>query len=295
MNANCTNLYLNYSYCESNCPEDETTTDEALVGVQPVGNILTYSGYSDGSTSGSTGPTVLPVTGTPVAFDSLPDATIATLSIAPTATFLYPLANGTRKDCAEYSDNSFGDVDCGYLNEGVTVSDFVSWNPSLSPFTCTLRNETRYCTVLGDGYISANASDTAAFEPAPANAATDSTAQCYEWYTITSGTPIYILWRENADVQYHRRRHLFLCRGVFRYHVGSVLHMERKAGHIRSFSRNLLIMKQPSIQSDCTGLQLNVAYCVFGVDTTSGDGPPAPTQSGIVDNCTDYYVVKSGQ
>ncbi|KAL4871037.1 hypothetical protein BDV12DRAFT_194679 [Aspergillus spectabilis] len=93
LDTNCTNLWLNYSYC-----------------VQPVGSIETYPGYAATTISGTPVSTTTPwwvgQTGTALDWDSLPDATTLTpWTPVPTPTSA-PLANGTRKDCVEYKDNN---------------------------------------------------------------------------------------------------------------------------------------------------------------------------------------------
>lgn len=153
-----------------------------------MGSISTYPGYGVTTISGSTIPstTRLPTpTGARTPFDSLPDATLMTFSATPTATG-YPLANGTRTDCLEYTDNNFGNVDCLYIAGGVPLDSFVSWNPSLSYYRCLLANATRYCTLLGDGYslLPSNKTD---YADVPPNAAVNSTHKCYAWYTVQEG------------------------------------------------------------------------------------------------------------
>ncbi|KAJ5455704.1 uncharacterized protein N7458_003968 [Penicillium daleae] len=58
----------------------------------------------------------------------------------------------------------------------------------------------------------------------------------------------------------------------------------------------------PAVGADCGGLWVDEAYCVkadiANTTTTTGtdsgtDAAPAPTQSGIVANCQEYYVVKA--
>lgn len=158
--------------------------------MQPVGNIATYPGYSKGSKTGGGGSvasSIPSVTGTPTLWDALPNATMPTFNFEPTPEYLYPLANGSRQDCLEYTDNSLGDVSCDYINAGVDISDFFAWNPSLNPYNCILSNETRYCTLRGIGYANFNSTSKASYAEVPSNAAPNSTTNCYEWYSIQTG------------------------------------------------------------------------------------------------------------
>jgi hypothetical protein len=80
-----------------------------------------------------------------------------TYSIASTETTL-PLANDSLTDCFYTYDNTQGNVPCSFAADeyGVSVLDFISWNPSLgdpnyySPSNCTLANATQYCGVYYD-------------------------------------------------------------------------------------------------------------------------------------------------
>lgn len=93
---------------------------------------------------------------------------------------LAPLAKGTRRDCEEYRENKYGEVDCSWLQLQVRMPDFVMWNPSLSRWNCTLANATRYCTKLGEGWtIIPNEEYILKYASVPSNAAPISTHDCY--------------------------------------------------------------------------------------------------------------------
>lgn len=132
INENCTNLYINESYC-----------------VQPVGDINTYPGRA-GATSTTSLP---PVTAT----EDLPDAT---WTPAATNSTKLPIATGTRKDCSDYFPGSdfqmnmtgsiFGST-CVFAAKvfGIDVEDLEFWNPSLgnaSLANCTFASGLQYCS-----------------------------------------------------------------------------------------------------------------------------------------------------
>ena len=52
----------------------------------------------------------------------------------------------------------------------------------------------------------------------------------------------------------------------------------------------------PEIATDCSNLQLGLAYCVKSNVTTGGGtgGPPTNLASGSLSNCTEYHTVVSG-
>lgn len=141
INANCTNLLLGLAYC-----------------VQAVGDISTYSGYP----SSSKIYTLTSLTYTTTT-STLPPAAPA----STTAFTALPTAPGTVSDCKAYAEyvpvpgltdqsqspdvsvitddiNSCDYVISGY---GIALSDFLSWNPSLSSVSpCALQANYSYCT-----------------------------------------------------------------------------------------------------------------------------------------------------
>ncbi|OJJ37014.1 hypothetical protein ASPWEDRAFT_170511 [Aspergillus wentii DTO 134E9] len=273
LNSDCTNLRPGSQYC-----------------ILPVGDIETYSGYeatASGKPSSSTATVTRPaITGTRTPWDQLPEAT-GKRTDYPKQTEA-PLAKGTRKDCEEYMENIYGkDVDCSYFRIQVPMSYFVTWNPSLFYWNCTLANATRYCTKLGEGFTIDTSEDDAVYASVPKNAALNSTHRCFSWHNVTRGDGCDSI-REEADIGM----------GAF-------------------YGWN------PSIRRNCTGLQLGVSYCVSGegYDDTSfstptptpsstrpsssatpkstcppgGVTPPGPTQSGIPCNCNKYAKHEDGK
>lgn len=161
-----------------------------LSGIQPVGNIEAYSGYGGKVETSTTPTTTAPwwseLAGTRVAWDDLPDATNLTSWVQIATPTTAPLAPNTRLDCEKYEDNIYGQIPCLWLAAEVSVLDFADWNPSVEWYNCTLTNYTRYCTLLGSGYLSTNMgelSDSALFTDPPNNAAPNSTRECLSWYT----------------------------------------------------------------------------------------------------------------
>ncbi|KAG2025158.1 hypothetical protein GB937_002919 [Aspergillus fischeri] len=127
VDVNCSNLWLNTSYC-----------------VQAVGNIATYSGY--------------PVTTPSYTFTKLPSTTAFTP--VPIATPpLNPKAPGTWANCTFY-ENAFNTKIDNYeslnschswsINSGSTVEQLIHWNPSLDPKNCVLDPAYSYCLISGE-------------------------------------------------------------------------------------------------------------------------------------------------
>lgn len=189
-------------------------------GVQPVGNIETYSGYSTATATGSvsaisryTGQ----ITGTPIAWDDLPDATDITswTPIATPTTRTAPLANGTRLDCEEYEDSTYGSIPCNWLASGASTLDFANWNPSVEFYNCTLTNNTRHCTLLGDGYDlgQVTVNETKPYADTSSNAAPNATTACYSWYDTGNGK--FSLFKVSLRLSHYWHH---ACRNCMRYY-----------------------------------------------------------------------------
>lgn len=138
MNANCSNLWLNSSYC-----------------VQPVGEISTCPGYLPGPTA------------TRPPFAAGPSTSIPWYDPDPTQDadlLVIPLANLTRTDCWDYiwinnTDSDWlGCWDYAWAS-GIEPDQFALWNPSIDQNTedslepkydypCTLKPSVSYCIGL---------------------------------------------------------------------------------------------------------------------------------------------------
>jgi hypothetical protein len=165
-----------------------------ILGVQPVGNIQTYSGYGESTAASLAAPTTF--YGTNLEWDSLPTPTSLTSWTPIVLLSTAPLANHSRRDCEEYEDNTEGHIPCYWMAKGVDVYDFVKWNLSLDLFNCTLTNNTRYCSLLGSGYYLSNLADDdppEVYAEYPSNAAPNSTKECYNWYETTTGTASHLM------------------------------------------------------------------------------------------------------
>ncbi|KAH7346290.1 hypothetical protein BKA65DRAFT_274098 [Rhexocercosporidium sp. MPI-PUGE-AT-0058] len=278
VDANCTNLFLDYSYC-----------------VAPVGVISTYANYSGHNpTAGPCATVWAPsschvdlATMTPLPFM---DANY-TFSAAPTASNTatlpspFPLAPDTRNDCFMYRDYlTSSDAatetelnSCSFLTFRYrsSKSDLLAWNPSLSSSTCALVAGLKYCVVLNDPDItsatttSATPTSTGITVPGPTQAGIISTCNRY----VLQQTNVYC--QDMAD----------------------------NAG----ISLSELYAWNPALGGDCSGLWGGYAYCI-GVtisstttsgpseptSTCTGTAPPKPTQAGISCSCNSWLEQKEG-
>ncbi|KAL5330732.1 hypothetical protein ACEPPN_000252 [Leptodophora sp. 'Broadleaf-Isolate-01'] len=272
INANCTNLDLGIAYC-----------------VQAVGSISTYSGY----------PTTTPIyTLTSLSYAT---TTVNFSTVANVATPIVALstAPGTISDCSAYIEwvevpdlaeqASATDVsvltdflnDCNYAVSayGVDLADFLSWNPVLASYFAFNRSLVATSShsvliTLTDNWVAVDGSGSLCAGNATAYTGTISTCSCF---TVIDGSI---------------------------------------AGYLASdanITTTELAAWNPWIGSDCdTGLYANLnatdsrAVCIginstapastssSTISSTSTVTPPAPTQTGIIAGCTEYYVVVSG-
>lgn len=128
INANCTNLWANASYC-----------------IAPVGAITTYDGYYGSSTASNTG--------TPTTLNTASLSTVSVATYASATATGFPLANSSISNCYAVFQNPYGSLSCEAVTKiyDVAVADFLRWNPSIlngadyDPYTCVLQNATSYC------------------------------------------------------------------------------------------------------------------------------------------------------
>lgn len=173
---------------------DSTCLTIITIGVQPVGAISKYPDYTTSSgASTTTPPPKMTAAWTP--WDQLPTVTSMRKDFPPEETQA-PLANGTRKDCEEYKENTYGEVGCWALDLQVRMTDFVTWNPSLFWWNCTLSNATRYCTMLGDGFKYDEDAHYHQYAQKPKNAAFNSTDDCWKWHNVTKGK--LFVWKQQT-------------------------------------------------------------------------------------------------
>lgn len=170
INSNCTNLWLDSSYC-----------------VAPVGSISTYPGYG-GPTSTFT---IRPASTTPMPWvDFFSNNRSEQISI--------PIANETRTDCWDYiwiNETLGSDYSCWDVASfsGLSREQFILWNPSLDKNTedtatrtydydCTLQPASSYCNVI--------ASPTPAPVPTvvpPSPRAAGEISNCTAWLQVGTG------------------------------------------------------------------------------------------------------------
>ncbi|KAL7622002.1 hypothetical protein AAE478_007503 [Parahypoxylon ruwenzoriense] len=251
-------------------PSIDANCTNLLLGVAycvaPVGDITTYPGYPTTTRSGPWATITVP----PVTFDPVNTA-ITTPMGDPgyeATRSLLPTASGTTQDCAEYRnfDGENPDLNaCGYVAYAydATVEQLREWNPSLADGAgeCALQAGFSYCVEPRD-------SDTPSrYSCDSIIASLDVTlSQLLEWNSWL-GTPATAEDCRRAlfaDLEYYDTR--AVCIGV----DGAA----------------------PPPPSSTSSAGTSTSSSSSSSPTSSE--PPAPTQTGVVPGCREFYVVQEG-
>ncbi|ODM15751.1 hypothetical protein SI65_08985 [Aspergillus cristatus] len=193
----------------------------------------------------------------------------ATATVSPDST----TAGGTTDKCGKYHKVSAGDT-CEQisLKYSISVDLFLAINPSAGRGCSFLSPGIEYCVFPMQNWNATTGSNmtTSTYITAPGPTPTGSTSKCYSWHTVEEGDD---------------------C---------------AKLEAIYGVSFGELQAWNPQINSICSNLLLDAAYCVKGVSMTapsstpasstptSSGAPPGPTQSGIAGNCNSWVMQKDG-
>ncbi|KAJ7207185.1 LysM domain protein [Mycena pura] len=187
-----------------------------------------------------------------------------TTTVAPPA----PTPPGTTGACFTWHVIASGDT-CTAIEQqfGVTMSQLLAWNPQLNSGCSNLLLDEAYC-VNGAPTSSGSGSGVPSMTVAPpAPTPPGTTGACFVWHTIVSGD--------------------------------SCGAMETQFG----ITMAQLLAWNPQLNSGCTNLLLDEAYCVDGAPTSSGSAsgipsttvaPPAPTPPGTSGACFVWHTIVSG-
>ncbi|KAJ5796251.1 uncharacterized protein N7518_004791 [Penicillium psychrosexuale] len=274
IDANCTNLELGEAYC-----------------ITAVGAISTYSGY----------PVTIPLfTVTTASFPAV-DTSIPTTTSDPvfiyTLTYL-PTAPDIHIDCERYVnyDNSTYNLNLcqwiAWLNEVITAN-FLDWNPSLNLnlSLCTMQLGDSYYAILDSSYITSDDNTSGS------DSEVDNSSLCLP-LNATEPTTV---------------SNCICFTGVYSYKSGDYQCADIEDDF--DITEAELIAWNPWLAADCDmNLYANLtdidarAVCIganSGASTTTTTTPSttsatttttpaAPTQTGYIDGCQEFYTIASG-
>ncbi|KAI5116230.1 hypothetical protein M0805_001222 [Coniferiporia weirii] len=312
LNANCTNLWLNYYYCVAPYPPFSSAL--------PTSTIMTN--YSSATIMSYTIPT---------------NYTITTYTI-PLTTAGVPaptnVANGTRTvACGNYYDIVDGDTLASVANlTGVNATQLMTWNPELSSGTLPPVGSA-ICIVFPRGNY------TLFPVPRPTNAYANATNDCAEYYTVQGTDGCTSIEDEFALTSAQlvalnpglktdcTNLVLGLAYCVFSiYAPSNTSSGSGPPGNVApgtitdgctayytvvandtcsaietkfNLTNTEFLTYNPEISSSCSNIEAGLAYCVASNATTSGGGgssggAPSNLATGSFSNCTTYHTVVSG-
>ncbi|KAH6999051.1 hypothetical protein BKA56DRAFT_665569 [Ilyonectria sp. MPI-CAGE-AT-0026] len=294
IDANCTNMWAETSYC-----------------IMAVGDINTYANYSGTAVI----PTATSVTS--INLDDMPEATYTPSAISPVSTG-YPFANDSVQACYHNFNNDNGEVSCSIVAAalGVSVYDWVKWNPSVlggadsySPGNCTLKNETQYCGVFYDP-SSVESETTDIYVPKPTDATANATTSCEDWYTVSEGEtceelleevdiPLWALHDWNPSVGSKCEKLMVDASYCVRGPGWETVSYDATQSPTQISSSTVtgtIIETTSTAKNSAASTSRNTAKT--SVKTTqqtaskTSSGPPGPTQSGITKNCQKWYLAQ---
>ncbi|RTE79633.1 hypothetical protein BHE90_005874 [Fusarium euwallaceae] len=190
-----------------------------------------------------------------------------------------PVASDIASDCTWW-DTAFDETyDCQYFEDSwwLDHKDFMDWNPSLKSDCSGIVVGNSYCVEVNDGLPRDTDKPTSTTsEPEPTGGAGKPSPT--QDGLIESCVSFYLA--ENGDT----------CSKII-----------AKYG---TFKFQDFLKWNPAVEDDCSGLWAKTYYCVgvpgtpteapTNVPSPTGNGKPSPTQDGLIDSCTDFYLAKSG-
>ncbi|KAI0505413.1 LysM domain-containing protein [Xylaria bambusicola] len=196
----------------------------------------------------------------------------------------YPYDPNTTKYCSYWIDNAGAATKCTDIpkNWGITLADFLRWNPSLAPDCTNFEVQKSYCVETTD-------------EPAPTTSS-DSSTPTQPSNGITTPQPIQPGMVDNCDAFYFVPKDVG-CQVIATSH---------------GITLEQFLTWNPLIGDTCGGLWANAYVCVSIIghepspvttatptptSTNPGNGitTPQPTQPDIVDNCDKFYFVQKDE
>ncbi|KAL4901977.1 hypothetical protein BDW74DRAFT_169739 [Aspergillus multicolor] len=200
---------------------------------------------------------------------------------------------GVTTDCS-YWANSIAEGDtCADLQDffGITTAQLVAWNPSLSQSDCELEVGLSYCVEAPN----VSPPTTTASTVPPTNSATSTTKTTT--VTTTTGGPSPTQTGLTSE-----------CSHFYLVEKGD--YCQAIVDSYGSFTLEQFYSWNPAVKNDCSGLQAGYYVCVgvsgsitttkttmtttTSAPSTTTTDPHSPQQSGIAENCNDYYFVVSG-
>ncbi|KAJ4323824.1 hypothetical protein N0V84_004170 [Fusarium piperis] len=297
INANCSNMWADTMYC-----------------VKAVGHISTYVGYGGNTATATTTKKAKTKT---INLNDLPEATHIPWSATTTSTG-FPLASGSVKGCKVKFNNDYGNIPCEVAARayGIDLYHWLRWNPSVLggsdryvPDNCTLENNTQYCAIAWDPLKVQPAAEPDKYEPAPTGATVNATKECEDWYVVSEGEtceevieenkmPLWALFNWNPSIgsecENMQVNAAYCVLGPGWQTIDYAATQTPNTNPSSTATTEASTATSTAKSSTVSTAKDTAKTTTKNTATKAAPGPPAPTQSGIVENCQEWYVAEKG-
>ncbi|OJJ77959.1 hypothetical protein ASPBRDRAFT_167297 [Aspergillus brasiliensis CBS 101740] len=198
-----------------------------------------------------------------------------------------------------YWANSISSTDtCADLESyyGITASQLASWNPSLSTTSCALKEGWTYCVSAPAVATTAPSTSTVSTSSSTLPSPTTTTATSATTTSASNPSPTQSGLTSSCDAYYYVKAG-DSCWAI--------------ANSYGNFTLSQFYSWNPSVKSDCSGLQPDYYVCIGITGSTTAvsqttlpatsissaatsTGSYLPEQTGIASNCNKYYYVQHG-
>ncbi|GAB1211881.1 hypothetical protein ATERTT37_001005 [Aspergillus terreus] len=238
-----------------------------------------------------------------------------------------PLDPGTASDCTYYDTALDSIYTCEYFefNWGLSHEDFVSYNPSVLDDCSGIKVGNSYCVEVNNGQprpttTSSTPTSTATSKPSPtqdglidtctafylavagdtcdkivANGIWAKTYYCVGVPGTPTGNPSTTTTAPTGGPSPTQDGIIATCSRFYQAVAGDTC--DKIAARYGTFSTADFITWNPAVGEFCSGIQVGYYYCVGTPSTpttTTTPTGPAPTQTGIIATCNNFYQAVSG-
>lgn len=286
---------------------------DTMYCVKAVGYISTYVSYGGHTATATTTNKAKTKT---INLNDLPEATHIPWSATTTSTG-FPLASGSVQGCKVKFNNYYGNLPCEVAARayGIDLYYWLRWNPSVLggldhyvPDNCTLENNTQYCAIAWDP-LKVQIPEPDKYEPVPTGATANATKLCEYWYVVSkgetcedvlqdNGIPMWALHEWNPSIGSNCEKMqvdaAYCVAGPGWQTIDADATQTPKSTRTSTATEEISATVPTTKESTVSTAKNTVKTTAKNTVTRSAPGPPAPTQSGIVKNCQEWYVTEKG-
>lgn len=214
-------------------------------------------------------------------------------------------------------NNDYGNIPCEVAARayGIDLYHWLRWNPSVLngsdryvPDNCTLENNTQYCAIAWDP-LKVQPAEPDKYEPAPTGATANATKECEYWYVVSEGEtceeiieehdiPLWALFEWNPSIgpkcESMQANAAYCVQGPGWRTICYAATQTPTASPSSTAPKDVSTAVATTKESTGSNSKDTAKTTVKNTATKTAPGPPAPTQSRIVENCQEWYVAVKG-